>query len=116
MAKNSTETNSTETEKVKSVALEGAKKRFESRDKPAAEKEIKAAFVAYFKTDDEIKQLQDKVAELTAKRTEQTKDLVALRGPTQINIAGRGVGRFSARGESAWITFPGEAGPALSLA
>jgi hypothetical protein len=97
-------------------ALDGARKRFDAREKPASEKDIKAAFNAYFTTDSEIAALQDKLKDLMAKRTEQCKEIVALRGSGQINIKDKGVGRFMARGDSTWITFPSaDAGPALAL-
>jgi hypothetical protein len=111
-----TDANGVKIESEKSVVLDGAKDRFAKRDKPANEKEVKAALVAYFKADDEIKALQDKISDLNLKRTELTKEVVALRGASQVNIAGRGVGRVMARADSAWITFPtADAGPALSL-
>lgn len=115
--KNVTETTEAgEKETVPSIVLDGAKERFAKRDKPAPEKDVKAAFIAYFKTDDEIHQLQEKITELNLKRTEQTKEIVTLRGPSQVNIGGRGIGRVMSRAESAWITFPrADTGPALSL-
>lgn len=103
----------TETEKVKSIILDGAKKRFEARKEPAKPAEVAKAVKQYFAIDDEIASLESKILDAKIKRTQATQEIVALRGTEGIKTTSRGVGRVMARGETAWIVFPTAEGDAI---
>ncbi len=94
------------TAKVKEpTCLEASLAIFKTRKGPAAAKEVLAATQNYMKVQDEIDGLQSKIDELKIKRTEATKSLVALRGPSRMNTKSRGVGNITGRSDSAWIAF-----------
>lgn len=98
------------------TALDTAKERFAARKAPAAEKEVKAAWKAYFDANEKVGELQKQLEAAMADRTTKTKELVQVRGAAQQNITGKGVGRFMARGDSAWVLFPSDSdAPALTL-
>lgn len=100
-------TNGTQAAAPKTSILDAAKATFEARKTPAKPAELKGALEAYFKADDEIKALQDKMAALSAARTQATLSLVALRGTGRLDSKTRGTGQITARGDGAWILFMG---------
>ena len=105
---NSTNGNGTTTATPKTSILDAAKEKFEARikaNKPANPKELKGALEAYFKADDELKALNAKIDELSAKRTQATLNIVELRGAGRLDSKTRGTGQITARGDAAWILF-----------
>lgn len=101
---------------IKTTCIDSAKERFKARKSPATEKEVMVAWKGYFSAHDAVLVAQRGLAEAQAARTQAAKELVSTRGNAQQKIAGRGLGRFMCRGDSAWILFPGEDdGPELTI-
>lgn len=114
---NQTNGNSTtETTTPKVDILKNAKEIFAKRKAPPSKKEQVDAWKAYMAADDACRAAEEAFDQAKLKRTQACKALVEVRGSSPANIEGRGLGRITQRGESAWVLFPSsDAGEALSL-
>lgn len=93
------------------TCLEGSVKRFEGRKDKAKDADISKALGAYMVVEDEIRALQDKIEDLKVKRTDATKEIVALRGMGRLKSKTKGTANIIARSDSAWLAFQSAEGP-----
>lgn len=99
----------------KASILDAAKEVFEARKAPAKPAELKGALEAYFKLDDEMKDLNEKLDALKAKRTKATLAIVELRGTGRLDTKTRGTGQITANGPGAWILFMTSTGDTIDV-
>lgn len=104
-----------EVAKKKTSILDAPKLVFEARKSAAKPAELKGALEAYFKVDDEIQALNEKLDQLKAKRTKATIDIVELRGTGRLDTKTRGTGQITANGPGAWILFMTATGETIDV-
>lgn len=105
------QTNGNGATEIKTTVLDGAKKRFEARKDKAKDVDVSKALTEYLKLEDAIREHQEKIEDLKMKRTDATKEIVALRGMGRLKSKAKGTGQIIARGEAAWIAFQTAEGP-----